>query len=203
MNWECTQLENSHSLIHMETLMMTKAKPSISTRYVTATHELHVVNISLFKEIYSHYFTTVLPSLLRCNKRNTENASAIAADYERSRLLAAECDFACLRAISQRIHYGIQVAAAKFKQQKNSYEPLIAARDSSAIMDLLTDSNVERLVLERVAKKAQVYSSLMTDELDTDSICNIITTLYKDFIIPVTKEVEVQFFLSQVSQHQG
>uniref|UniRef100_A0A7S0V2C0 Chorismate mutase n=1 Tax=Polytomella parva TaxID=51329 RepID=A0A7S0V2C0_9CHLO len=76
---------------------------------------------------------------------------------------AATLDVQCLQALSKRIHYGKFVAEAKFKAHRAEYTRLIKAKDSEAIMTLLTDEVQEKRVLRRVAQKAASYGQDITN----------------------------------------
>lgn len=62
-----------------------------------------------------------------------------------------------LQALSKRIHYGMYVAEAKFREKTEEYTRFIQARDTGAIMALLTDVTVEERVMARVALKAATF----------------------------------------------
>lgn len=70
---------------------------------------------------------------------------------------ASMLDVSLLQALSKRIHYGMFVAEAKFREKSEEYSRLIKARDEKAIMDLLTDRVVEERVMARVALKAATF----------------------------------------------
>ncbi|RDX68475.1 Chorismate mutase 2, partial [Mucuna pruriens] len=114
----------------------------------------------------------------------------------------AATDLSLLQAISRRIHYGKFVAEAKFRESSQSYEPLIRARDREALMKLLTSKSVEELVVKRVKKKAMVFGQ----EVSLDSVKgekykvdpSVVSLLYQKWIIPLTKDVEVEYLLRRL-----
>ena len=98
---------------------------------------------------------------------------------------------------------------AKFNdpQQQYLYRDLIKANDKEKILDLLTVPKVENALLVRVQQKALIYGQevIMNKEgvLSVDSSTlkipqEIIKNIYKDIIIPLTKEVEVEYLLQRV-----
>eukprot|EP00798_Chlamydomonas_sp_ICE-L_P014130 gene14130-20089_t len=103
-------------------------------------------------------------------------------------------DVICLQALSKRVHYGKFVAEAKFLGQKEEYTRLIKARDSAALMELLTDKAVELKVLERVRLKTATFGQ---DLAAPKGFCHLkvspdmVTRMYEEWVIPLTKEVEV------------
>ncbi|CAL0323193.1 unnamed protein product [Lupinus luteus] len=114
----------------------------------------------------------------------------------------AASDLSLLQVISRRIHYGKFVAEVKFRDSPKKYEPLIRAKDKEGLIKLLTDKSVEEKVIKRVEEKAKVYGKEVTlnDKNDTKYKVDplVVTTLYKKLLIPLTKEVEVEYLLSRL-----
>lgn len=96
-------------------------------------------------------------------------------------------DIRCLQDLSRRIHYGTYVAESKFQQEPECYSKLIRTNDIKGIRAKLTDKNVERAVLERVREKGKRYN--VNPEF--------IVEFYEQKIIPLTIEVEVEYFLKR------
>jgi chorismate mutase len=112
---------------------------------------------------------------------------------------SAMYDVMILQALSKRIHFGKFVAESKFRKQRDEYSKLIGRKDEGAIMDLLTDRNVELKVIERVKLKASTFGQdLNSDEkilrLDPDAIGD----LYDTWVMPLTKIVEVEYLLRRL-----
>ncbi|XP_019438795.1 PREDICTED: chorismate mutase 2-like [Lupinus angustifolius] len=116
----------------------------------------------------------------------------------------AASDFSLLQAISRRIHYGKFVAEVKFRDSPKKYEPLICAKDKKGIEKLLTDTSVEEKVIKRVEEKARVYGMYVTlnkgnkngTKYKVDPL--VVSTLYKKWLIPLTKSVEVEYLLHRL-----
>ncbi|MFA5205416.1 MAG: chorismate mutase [Lentisphaeria bacterium] len=109
----------------------------------------------------------------------------------------AVCDTACLQAISRRVHYGKFVAESKYQAHPERFLPLLAARDAAGILAAITDAAVEAKVLERVELKAGTYcreisGSSLGGGLDPEDIVEV----YRRWLIPLTKEVEVAYLLA-------
>lgn len=125
---------------------------------------------------------------------------------------AAVCDIQALQALSKRIHYGTFVAESKFIAQTEEYTKLIKAGDRQGIMTLLTNKAVEDRVIKRVQNKATAYGQEITDEtslvngsvIPDDMLKHLkvnpeaMGRLYRDIIIPMTKEVEVDYLMKRV-----
>ena len=99
------------------------------------------------------------------------------------------------------------VAEAKFNDLKlhNEYIRLIQLQDSDGLLQLLTNEQVEEKLLVRLKKKATIYGreiDLTGDadggdvRLEPETICSI----YKQFVIPLTKEVEVAYLLRRLDE---
>ncbi len=104
------------------------------------------------------------------------------------------------------------IAEAKFSDPKHNqlYIELIKKRDSKAIYDLLTDTNVEEKLLKRLKNKATVYGQevdpldLKLEETKLQKIdVDLVVKLYKDYVIPLTKEVEVDYLLNRLLPMEG
>lgn len=118
------------------------------------------------------------------------------------------------QALSKRIHYGKQVAEVKFQEKPAEYTELIRKGDSEGIMKLLTNSAVEEKLLERVRVKAATYGQEITGAAAPGSAAapagatafkiptDVPVRIYKDFIIPLTKEVEVLYLMQRLDYEQ-
>ena len=119
-------------------------------------------------------------------------------------------DFACLQALSRRIHCGKYVAEVKFKDAPQDYSPPIRAKDTNALMNLLTFTAVEEKVKKRVEKKARIFGQNVTLEDSVgkqdgdacDSHCKVdpkvLSKLYDMWVMPLTKDVEVEYLLRRL-----
>lgn len=145
-------------------------------------------DINYNAQIEGVYQSSILPSI--CEAGDDQNYGS-----------SATCDAACLQALSKRIHYGKFIAEAKCQGDEATYERLARAGDRQGIWDLLTDVKVEDIVYKRVENKARNYGSggVMDagprDEFKVDPV--VISNLYRDFIIPLTKDVEVDYILQR------
>jgi len=107
------------------------------------------------------------------------------------------CDVTCLQAISKRIHYGKFVAESKFRSNPTVYRALCSAGDKDGVMKKITDPDVEARVLDRVAFKAETYCRELSMEGAGPKIDpGIIVNIYRQWIIPLNKEVQVEYILN-------
>jgi chorismate mutase len=109
---------------------------------------------------------------------------------------SAVCDVACLQALSRRIHYGKFVAESKYRQCAGEFQDALRAGDRAAVLRLITDPLVEERVLKRVELKARTYGQDLDGgpgqvKLDPAHVLAV----YSRWIIPLTKEVEVEYLL--------
>ncbi|CAL0333069.1 unnamed protein product [Lupinus luteus] len=167
--------------------------PSLVTSY-PFTQFLHAgtASININKSIWKFYIHELLPLFV---------ASGDDGNYAQT----AASDLSLLQAISRRIHYGKFVAEVKFRESPQDYEPLIRAKDREGLMKLLTFESVEEMVRKRVEKKAMLYGQDVTLNNDDDSNIkkykvdpSVASTLYKKWLIPLTKDVQVEYLLHRL-----
>lgn len=114
---------------------------------------------------------------------------------------AATADIACLQALSRRIHFGKFVAESKFRTEKERFTELIKNEDRKGIDEAITNAAVEKKVLERLHLKATTYG---TDPSIKDGVPAVkinadeVVKMYKDYVIPLTKVVEVEYLMQRL-----
>uniref|UniRef100_A0A7N0SV51 Chorismate mutase n=1 Tax=Kalanchoe fedtschenkoi TaxID=63787 RepID=A0A7N0SV51_KALFE len=158
-----------------------------------STSVLHPVAkmVNINKDIWDVYINRLLPLFA---------AQGDDGNYA----LAAASDLTCLQAISRRIHYGKFVAEAKFLDDSQEYTRLIRARDRNGLMKLLTVEAVEKMVKLRVEKKAETFGQEVTLDPINNGSGNykidplVVARLYEEWLIPLTKEVEVEYLLRRL-----
>ncbi|KAF9923914.1 chorismate mutase aro7 [Linnemannia zychae] len=175
---------------------------------------LHPNNINVNKEIMERYLQDFVPKI--CPPGDDLNYGS-----------SATRDTECLQALSKRIHYGKFIAESKFMDpaQQKTYIRLIQNKDRDGIMELLTNRTVEAALLRRLRRKALIYGSDITEsgEIATKADpegsthrnedigavdksrkiqANVVVDLYERFVIPLTKEVEVEYLLQRLDGWQ-
>ncbi|KAK9741112.1 hypothetical protein RND81_03G082600 [Saponaria officinalis] len=157
---------------------------------------LHPVadSININKQIWDLYFKDILPRLVKHGDDGNCGSAAI-------------CDTICLQTLSKRIHYGKYVAEAKFRASPDIYTAAIATQDKVKLMELLTYEAVENAVIRRVERKAKTFGLQIPDNPDADIETDdpaykitpsLVADLYGDWIMPLTKEVQVQYLLRRL-----
>ncbi|KAK4688571.1 chorismate mutase, partial [Tremellales sp. Uapishka_1] len=122
---------------------------------------------------------------------------------------AATRDVEVLQALSRRIHFGMFVSESKFLSHPKDFIPHILASppNKEALAALITKPEVERRLLVRLANKARVYGCEMDGDgrvveiedgkkgkIDIDEVVR----LYSDWVIPLTKDVEVDYLIHRL-----
>lgn len=144
---------------------------------------LHGKTINLNPEIRQTYEEYVVP--LVCSEGDDKQYGSCAV-----------CDVNCLQSLSKRIHYGMFVAESKYVQDNAKFDTHIKVGDMESIEHAITDVAVERQVLDRVARKASMYLREVNACTRTKQVApEKIVQIYRDWIIPATKRVEVEYLL--------
>jgi chorismate mutase len=113
-------------------------------------------------------------------------------------------DVACLQALSKRVHYGKFVAESKYLQPSPSLREAMQKRDPALILSAVTDEAVERQVIERVSAKAGAYTAELNRTAASPTVSpGVIAGIYRDWIIPLNKDVQVQYLLQRTPVAQG
>lgn len=112
----------------------------------------------------------------------------------------AMTDIAVLQSLSRRIHFGMFVAEAKFRAEREKYTQLIKSKDVEGIMREITNEKVEEMILQRLVEKAKAYGTDPTLKETTKPKIEpeVVVGIYKDWVIPLTKKVEVDYLLRRL-----
>ncbi|XP_054810536.1 chorismate mutase 1, chloroplastic [Prosopis cineraria] len=160
-------------------------------RYPEVLHH-SAASININDKIWNVYFIDLLPRLAKEGGDGNWGSSTV-------------CDTLCLQALSKRIHYGKFVAEAKFQESPREYAAAIEAKDRKRLMEMLTFEKVEAQVKERVEWKARRYGETIrvTENSEgSDPVYkmkpSLVANLYGDWIMPLTKEVEVEYLLRRL-----
>lgn len=159
---------------------------------------LHPNNVNVNAKLKESYINHILP--VTCARFDREDRGEQQENYGS----AATCDVACLQALSRRIHFGKFVAEAKFQKEPERFVKLIKAEDRQGIDEAITDAKVEKKVLERLRLKAKTYGTDPDSGSNGSSKVNAdaVMAMYKDWVIPLTKEVEVEYLMQRLEGTQ-
>lgn len=98
------------------------------------------------------------------------------------------------------------VSESKFRAEPAAFIPHILSRNRDALADLITKPAVEAALLVRLAEKAKVYGQDMDRpgatpqerEKERKIEVDTVVSIYKSFVIPLTKQVEVDYLLTRL-----
>ncbi|ERF74359.1 hypothetical protein EPUS_02046 [Endocarpon pusillum Z07020] len=156
---------------------------------------LHPNDVNVNATIRQKYLQEVLPEA--CRKFDREDRGETKENYGST----ATCDVMCLQALSRRIHFGKFVAEAKFQKETKRFVDLIKKEDRKGIDAAITNSEVEKQVLERLRLKAKAYGSDPSvgeggnEKINTEAV----VAMYSQVVIPLTKLVEVEYLMQRLT----
>lgn len=155
---------------------------------------LHRNDVNVNEKIKKVYVEKFLPSA--CPDFGREDRGETEENYGS----AATADIACLQALSRRIHFGKFVAESKFQSETERYTKLIQAGDREGIGAAITNVAVEKKVLERLRLKARTYGTDPSEGNESPGKINVeaVVAMYRDYVIPITKEVEVEYLMQRL-----
>ncbi|KAK8850618.1 chorismate mutase [Kwoniella newhampshirensis] len=125
---------------------------------------------------------------------------------------AATRDVEVLQALSRRIHFGMFVSESKFLSAPHDFIPHILSNppNEEALAGLITKPAVEAKLLVRLANKARVYGCEMDadgrvvevpdEEMGSRGKIDLaaVVGMYRDWVIPLTKDVEVDYLIHRL-----
>ncbi|KAH7099558.1 chorismate mutase [Auriculariales sp. MPI-PUGE-AT-0066] len=144
---------------------------------------LHANNVNVNPSILSFYVYSIVPAISRqasltlsASRRAVGIKGAEEYDDDDNYGSATTIDVQILQAISKRVHYGKFVSESKFRDHPADFVPHILNPNREVLEALITKPAVERALLERLS----------------------VHDLYEKYIIPLTKEVEVDYLLQRL-----
>ncbi|KAF8578549.1 chorismate mutase [Ramaria rubella] len=173
---------------------------------------LYPNSVNANAQILKFYTEVVVP---RITKQATEALAAAKhakgvvrdseADDDGNYGSAATVDVEVLQAISKRVHYGKFVSESKFIEKPSDFIPHILNPNREALEALITKPAVEKALLVRLKKKAAFYGQDLgsdgqpienggSTKIDVEGVEH----LYEKYIIPLTKDVEVDYLLQRL-----
>ncbi|KAI5442889.1 Chorismate mutase 1-like protein [Lathyrus oleraceus] len=169
-------------------------------------------SININGNVWSVYFRNLIPQLVKEGDDGNYGSSAVCdvmcLQCQRESImenLLKTYDLLLPQALSKRIHYGKFVAEAKFQAAADSYKAAIIAQDKEKLMEMLTYPEVEEVIKRRVEMKAKTYGQeviINMEEQKTEPVYKInpslVADLYSDWIMPLTKEVQVAYLLRRL-----
>lgn len=162
-------------------------------------HVLHPNDVVVNDRIKEYYVETLLPAV--CADFGHGDRGETQENYGSS----ATCDIAVLQALSRRIHFGKFVAESKFRSETDKFTALIKAEDREGLGEAIVNKKVEQMILQRMRRKVETFGQ----EVSADGTASATPTanklnaeavveLYEKFVIPVTKDVEVEYLMQRL-----
>jgi chorismate mutase len=157
---------------------------------------LHKNDVNVNDLIKKKYIENFLPAA--CADTGREDRGETEENYGS----AATADIACLQALSRRIHFGKFVAESKFMTETERFTMLIENEDRKGIDEAITNAAVEKKVLERLHLKATTYGTDPSTKAEGPVKINadVVVKMYKDYVIPLTKVVEVEYLMQRLKK---
>ncbi|CAH6720896.1 chorismate mutase [[Candida] jaroonii] len=198
LDWFLLQLEKIHSQVRRYEApdespffpddILPTILPSINYPKILADYS-NEINVN--DEIKKFYVHDIVPKISCKLGEQQENLGSVSTS-----------DVECLQTISRRIHFGKFVAESKFQNDKENYIRMIKEKDVEGIERSITNKAVEDKILERLEIKAESYGidpSLKFSQNKQSKVDpKVISQLYKDYIIPLTKKVEIDYLLRRL-----
>ncbi|KAK6338096.1 chorismate mutase aro7 [Orbilia brochopaga] len=167
---------------------------------------LHQNDVNVNERIKDVYVNSILPAICR-RSVGTGDRGEQKENYGSS----AVADVAVLQALSRRIHFGKFVAEAKFREDEAGFTRLIKEGKGEEIGNRITKKAVEEEVLRRLRYKAKIYGRDPTLKPDEGGVFSedvgvgkidveAVVKMYQDFVIPLTKDVEVEYLLQRLKE---
>ncbi|KEI37315.1 uncharacterized protein L969DRAFT_105113 [Mixia osmundae IAM 14324] len=169
-------------------------------------------NVNVNARILDFYIHSIVPAMTRMTTEAVRARGGIdnpdfGPESDGNYGSSATRDIEALQAISRRIHYGMFVSESKFRSDPAAFVPHILEPDPDKLAGLITKPAVEEALLRRLEKKALMYGQELDGagnplpaaghaktKVDVDEVVK----LYRDWIIPLTKDVEVEYLLKRL-----
>jgi chorismate mutase len=117
---------------------------------------------------------------------------------------AVEHDTYALNALSARIHFGaFYVAESKYRTQPAQYQTRIDTSDRTGLLSLLRRPEVEERIIRRVRDKVDHAQGNINNNVRHPIDPDIVVSLYRDRIIPLTCRGEVAYLLQRQNTPAG
>ena len=111
---------------------------------------------------------------------------------------SVEHDVLAIQALSRRIHFGaLYVAESKYRSNRDQMNAWIEAEDRDALMAAITRPEVEERIHARVAEKVDYIQSSINTRIRRRIDPAVVLVLYRDTIIPLTKEGELRYLFGR------
>ena len=112
---------------------------------------------------------------------------------------SVEHDVLAIQALGRRIHFGaLYVAESKFRRDPDAFTAAAVPANRDALMKLITREDVEERILRRVSEKVNYVQASVNPAVRKLVDPEVVLRLYRDAIIPLTKEGQIDYLLARV-----
>ncbi|KAF6006137.1 hypothetical protein HII13_005258 [Brettanomyces bruxellensis] len=151
--------------------------------------------ININKNVLKVYVDNMVPGISSGSGDQMENLGS-----------AAMADIDALQSLSRRIHFGMFVAEAKFRNETEKFTKLIKNKDIKGIDKAITNTAVEEKILKRLLEKAKTYgvdpTLKFTQHIQNKVKPEVVVKIYKDYVIPLTKKVEIDYLMRRLEDEE-
>ncbi len=111
---------------------------------------------------------------------------------------SVELDVYAIQAIARRVHFGaLYVAEAKYRSNPVAYHEAAGSRDTERLTAMLTRSEVEQRIIDRLEKKVAYLQQHVNTDVRRVIGAEVIVTFYRKSVIPLTKRGQVAYLLNR------
>ncbi|WFC97538.1 chorismate mutase [Malassezia yamatoensis] len=204
LGWNLKEVETSHAKLGRwlapDEYPFTPQEnmPSPILKPVDYPELLHVHHVNVSKTVLQFYTEDIVPRITARKDRTTDSMDP--ALFATLRHLVQSIDASIsVRDVSD---LGMFVSESKFRDDPAAFVPHIQSGNREALAKLITKPAVEEMLLKRIAQKAEIYGqNLDGHKAKHDDSRKIqsqeVIRLYQQFIIPLTKEVEIDYLLER------
>ena len=113
---------------------------------------------------------------------------------------SVEHDVLAIQAVARRVHYGaLYVGESKYRSVGHTLDTLVESGDREGILRHITRPEVEERILRRVAQKVDYVQAPINTAVRRRIDPSLVLDLYRDLIIPLTKEGELRYLFNRRS----
>ena len=119
---------------------------------------------------------------------------------------SVEHDVLAIQAIGRRVHYGaLYVAESKYLDNPKAISEAAgkaASGDTQPLLALITRPEVEQRILARIGEKVTYIQASVNPEVRRRVDNEAVLQLYRDTIIPETKQGEIDYLVARQESHR-
>lgn len=150
------------------------------------TQKLNDLLPDFSSKLFKAYFEKLLPAMRRVS----------VSDKWLLETKGESLDAQCLAILISRFYIAIEIAAVKFSSPEDLLINSIREHDLKTLNTLITYPEVERKVIERVSALPFELADVLNINKETATVFSkAIAVVYKDWLIPLSREIQVAWLL--------